>query len=140
VATATKPGAQVGGAGEHVAEMLVPHEFVSVLLDQSFHFVESIAEALEHRSHVGTLLHRYHTVVILLVDPYQEVLLVVVPDTASVGPISGHAGAEKQRANGFVEEEAVSDELILILFRATVESDVPLRKLPKKLWPIWRGL
>lgn len=32
-----EPGAQVGGAGEDVAEPLVPHELPPFLLDQTLH-------------------------------------------------------------------------------------------------------
>ena len=40
-------------------------------------------EPLEHSTHVTTLLHGDHPHVILLVNPNQEVLLVVVPESDS---------------------------------------------------------
>ena len=54
-------------------------------LDQPF------AESLEDLPDVPRLLHRDDPEVIFFVDPDQEVLLVVVPDTTSIGPVTRHA-------------------------------------------------
>jgi len=54
--------------------------------------------------------------VIFFVDPNEEVLLIVVPDTSRVGPVSGHSSGGKEGRNWFVKEEVVSDELVLVLF------------------------
>merc|ERR1712002_1181197 len=51
---------------------------------------------------------------VLLVDPDQEGLGVVVPDATTVGPVAGHAGAGEEGRDGLVEEEVVVDELILL--------------------------
>ena len=45
------------------------------------HLFEASAEPLKHSLHVASLLHGYDPRVVLLVDPDQEVLLVVVPET-----------------------------------------------------------
>ena len=109
VDTTTQAGTQVGGAGQDVAEMLVPHEAVIVLLENllnladkkkgesggtsrdnpnSFHSLmsrfnmylqQTSAETLEDLPHVSALLHGDDTQVILLVHPDQEGLVVVVP-------------------------------------------------------------
>ena len=54
--------------------------------------------------------------VILLVDPDDECLLVVVEDASGVGPITSHAGGRQQRRNGLIEEVVLVDELLLELF------------------------
>ena len=51
---------------------------------------------------------------VLLVDPDQEGLGVVVPDTTGIGPVTGHAGAGEERRHGLVEEEVIGDQLILL--------------------------
>ena len=51
---------------------------------------------------------------ILLVHPDQEGLGVVVPDTATVGPVTGHTGAGEERRDGLVKEEVIVDQLILL--------------------------
>merc|ERR1719385_568090 len=51
---------------------------------------------------------------ILLVDPDQDLLGVVVPDTTGIGPVTGHAGAGEERRHGLVEEEVIGDQLILL--------------------------
>ena len=44
---------------------------------------------------------------------YQEVLLVVVPDTSGIGPVSGHTSGGKKWRNRLVKEEVISNQLLL---------------------------
>ena len=46
----------------------------------STHLLEAGTEALEGPGHVPSLLHGDHPTVVLLVNPHQEVLLVIVPE------------------------------------------------------------
>lgn len=46
---------------------------------------ESSAEPLKHPLHVASLLHRNDSGVVLLVDPDQEGLLIIVPEEISEG-------------------------------------------------------
>jgi len=75
--------AEVSGARGDVAKMLVIGE-LSLLLNLS----SSDGEALEHLADVGALLHRDDTELVLLVDPDEEGLGIVVEDTASLGPLT----------------------------------------------------
>merc|ERR1719290_488775 len=84
VDTSAQAGSQVGGAGEHVAQMLGPHEAVVVLLEDLLNLDEAGAEASEHLLHVASLLHGDDAEMILLVHPHQEGLAVVVPDASAV--------------------------------------------------------
>ena len=52
---------------------------------------QTIAESLKDFPNVSRLLHRDDAEVIFLVDPNQEILFVVVPNTATVGPVTCHA-------------------------------------------------
>merc|ERR1719374_485507 len=51
---------------------------------------------------------------VLLVDPDQEGLGIVVPDTLGIGPVAGHTGAGEEGRHGLVEEEVIVDQLILL--------------------------
>lgn len=39
----------------------------------------------------------------------------VSPDATGVGPVSGHAGGQQQWGHGFVKQEMVINELLLLL-------------------------
>jgi len=110
----TETSAQVGGAGQDVAEMLVPHVRVAALLHQGLDLGQALAEATEHSLDITTLLHGDNAEMVLLVDPDEEGLGVVVPDATSIGPVAGHAGAGEERRDGLVEEEVVVDKLVLL--------------------------
>ena len=77
--TGAQASAQVAGAGEHVAEVLVPHVLVALGLHARLHLGETLAEALEDGSDVAALLHGDDSGVVLLVHPDEEGLVVVVP-------------------------------------------------------------
>jgi len=109
-----KSGSQVGWASQDVAEMLVPHVRVTALLHQGLDLGKTLAETLEDTLDITALLHGDDAEMILLVDPDKEGLGVVVPDTAAVGPVAGHAGAGEEGRDGLVEEEVIGDQLILL--------------------------
>lgn len=75
----TQPSAQVGWAGEHVAQVLVPHEGVAGFLEDLLNLLQPHAEAAENLLHVAPLLHGDDSEVVLLVHPHQEALVVIVP-------------------------------------------------------------
>ena len=68
--------------------MLVPHQFVAVLLQVGFELLQSIAESRENLFHVAALLHRNDAQVVFLVHPDKEVFVLIVPNTTGVGPIT----------------------------------------------------
>ena len=85
---------------------------------------DAFTETLEHFEHVSTRLHRDETRVVLLVHPHQKRLAVVVEDASAVGPVARHAGTEKEGRDGFVEEEVVLNELLLLLVGHGGEGEV----------------
>ena len=82
---------QVGGTREDKAKMFVPHEFMFILFHGCFKLGEAITEACEDLLHIASLLHRDDSGVIFLVHPDEEILLLIVPDSSSIWPISSHA-------------------------------------------------
>jgi len=113
VHSSSKTCSKVGWAGQDVSQMLVPHKFMSLALDESFNLIESTTKAVKHRAHVSSLLHRDDARVILLVYPNKEVLVIVVPDSTRVRPVTCHARAREKRGDRFVKQEVVVDQLLL---------------------------
>jgi len=114
VDAASDTGTEVGWASEDVSEVLVPHELVAGLLDGVLELVETIAPSGEYLVHVTVLLHGDDSDVVLFVDPDEEVLGSVVPDTSTRWPVTGHTGAGEKWGDWLVEEEVVLDELLLL--------------------------
>jgi hypothetical protein len=121
VDTAADTGTKIGWASKNVSEMFVPHEFVTSFLDSGFEFVKTVAPAGEYLVHVTVFLHGDNTDVIFFVNPDEEVLGSVVPDTTAGWPIAGHTSAGKKWGDWLVEEEVIFDELILFLLGHAVE-------------------
>jgi len=96
VNSSTETGSQVGGAGEDVSKMRVPHELPSLLLDLTLYRGDTLTEPVKDRLHVAALLHGDDTGVVLLVNPDQEIFLVVVPDSTCVGPVTGHSAGGQE--------------------------------------------
>lgn len=45
----------------------------------------------------------------------------LVPYTASIRPVAGHAGGQQQRRHRLIEEEVIVDELLLLRFGHALE-------------------
>ena len=80
----------------------------------SFDVFCSSAESLEDGLDVSSWLHRDDSQLILLVDPDEEGLLVVVEDASAFWPVSVEvAGIEE--AVTLIEQEMIVDKLLLLL-------------------------
>lgn len=79
----SQSGTKVGWAGGDVSEMLVVGERA-----HSLDVGSSVAEPLEDTEDVGTWLHGDDSELILLIDPHEEGLCVVVEDTSARWPVS----------------------------------------------------
>jgi hypothetical protein len=75
----TETSSNVAGTGAEVSEALAPHELASLGLHQVLNLSETATEALEDCPQVAALLHGDDAAVVLLVDPDEERLLIVVP-------------------------------------------------------------
>jgi len=103
---------QVGGARVDVAELLGDLEVLAALgLDGVLHGLDASGQSLEDALDVTTLLHGDDTELILLVDPDQEGLLLVVENATTLGPVTLHA-SDLQVGVTRHEEEMVIDQLL----------------------------
>ena len=84
-------GAEVGGAGGDVAEGLVVSELADFL-----DLVGGAAKAVKDLGDAGTLLHGDDSELVLLVDPDEEGLGVVVEDTTATGPVTVEVAGLKE--------------------------------------------
>ena len=118
--------AKVGGAGKDIPQVLIPHKFMAVCLNQSLHLhththqsnarccvqpkphlFESIAESGEDFLHVASFLHGDDPGVVLLIDPDQEGLEMVMPDAPSIWPVSGHPRSQQQGRHRLVKQKVI---------------------------------
>ena len=81
-------GAEVGGAGGDVAQVLVVGE-----ASDGLNLGGGGGESGEDLSDVGALLHGDDTELVLLVDPDEEGLVVVVEDTSALWPVAVEAAS-----------------------------------------------
>merc|ERR1719498_1469871 len=108
LATCAKAGTAVRRTGEDPAESIALHELQS----QPFDGVACVHEPLGDGSHVLAFLgacallalHGDDTHVILLVQPDEQVLLVVVVDTTGVRPVATHTTRQKKCGVGLLKQ------------------------------------
>ena len=89
--------------------MLIVSEFGNLL-----NLRGSLRETSEYCANVSSLLHRDDSELIFFVDPHEECLLVVMEDASSFRPVTVKTTSLKEPIS-FLEQEVVSDELVLIL-------------------------
>ena len=68
--------------------MVVVHEVVALVLEALLDGGSGLGEALDDALDVVTLLHGDDAHLVLLVDPDEQVLVVVVEDTTGIGPVA----------------------------------------------------
>jgi hypothetical protein len=83
----------------------------------------SSAKSVKHGLDVSALLHRYDSELILLIDPYQESLVLIVEDASSVGPVSVKAHS-LQESIALLEKEVVVNKLLPLVFSKVVQGVV----------------
>ena len=85
------PSPEVGGAGVDVAVLGVQHEVSTRLrLDRVSHSLDTSGKTIKHSSDVTSALHGDDPQLVLLVDPGEECLVLVVENTTTLGPVSLH--------------------------------------------------
>ena len=89
--------------------MVVKSELNIVVLE----LIQSRHESVENLSNVASLLHGDNSKLILLVNPHQEGLVVVVEDTSVVWPVSVQVASLEESVT-FFEQEVVVDQLFLV--------------------------
>ena len=87
----TECGSEVGGAGGDVAQVVVMGE-----TGMGFDNGSGSCETIEDGSDVSTLLHGDDTELILLIDPDEECLGIVVEDTTASGPVTVETASSEE--------------------------------------------
>ena len=72
-----------------------------------------LGESGENGSDISTLLHRDDSQLVLLVDPDEEGLLIVVVDSSALRPVSVEVAGIKETIS-LLKEEVVGDKLLLL--------------------------
>jgi len=104
--------AQVGRARVDVAELGGNLEVLAALsLDGVLDGLDAPGQSFEDTPDVTSLLHGNDTELILLVDPDQEGLGVIVENATALGPVALHTGHLQVGVTGH-EEEMVIDQLL----------------------------
>jgi len=113
-----KCGTQVGWAGGDVSKVRGVGELGNLL-----NLVGCTGKSAEHGTDVGTLLHRDNSELVLFIDPHKEGLGIVVEDTTTLWPVSVETTGLKETVS-LLEEEVISDELLLVISRHSLEGVV----------------
>jgi len=101
---------EVGWAGSDVTETFIVSESSDRL-----NLSGGCSKSRENSSDISTLLHRNNSQLVFFIDPDEEGLLVVVEDSSSLRPVSVETTGLKESVT-FLEEEVVSDQLVLLSF------------------------
>merc|ERR1719398_593592 len=111
---------KVGGAGVDVTEPLIEAEVLArLLLDRVLDSLDTLGEPLKDLLHIASHLHGDDTELILLIDPDEESLLVVVEDATTLRPVTFHAGNGQVPVSGDEEEVVVNQLLADLLVHAS---------------------
>jgi len=125
--------AQVGWAGVDVAELGAQQEVLARLsLDGVRDGLDTAGKALEDSLDITTVLHGDDTELILLIDPDQEGLGIIVEDSTALGPVTLHTGNLQVGVTRH-EEEVVIDQLLADLLIHAGEGVVVSSKIASKL-------
>jgi len=106
---------EIGWARGDVTEMIVVGEF-----SYGLNVSASSAESVEDLHDSGTLLHGNNSELIFLIDPNVESFVSIVENTSSRWPLSVEVASFEESVT-LLEENVVSDELVLVGFGHTFE-------------------
>lgn len=88
--------------------------------DNGLNVCGSSRKSVENSVDISALLHGDDTKLILLINPDEEGLLLVVEDTSAVGPVAVKT-SDFEETVSFLEEEVISNELILFFLGERVQ-------------------
>merc|ERR1719158_1955656 len=112
--------AKVGGAGVDIAEPGIEAEILArLLLDRVLDGLDSLGKPGEDLLHISSLLHGDDAELVLLVDPDEESLVLVVEDATTLRPVTLHAGNSQVPVSGDKEEVVVNELLADLLVHAS---------------------
>merc|ERR1719490_683520 len=111
---------KVGGAGVDVTEPLIEAEVLAgFLLNRVLDSLDTLGKPGEDLLHISSLLHGDDAELILLVDPDEESLFLVVEDATTLRPVTLHAGNGQVPVSGDEEEMVVNKLLADLLVHAS---------------------
>jgi len=111
----TKASAEVRRARAEETEAGSPHQFSTVLGGGCLEGLRQSAEHREHRWNITAHVHGYDTAVVFLVAPREGGLVLVVEDTAVVGPVTGSTSTHEEVAGGGdLEQVTLAEEEVAI--------------------------
>ena len=73
-----------------------------------------LAESGENGTNVSSFLHRNNSELVLLVDPCQESLFIIMEDASAIRPVSVETTGFKESIT-LLEQEVIFNELLLVL-------------------------
>jgi len=125
--------AQVGGAGVDVAVLLGESKLLASLsLDRVSHSLDTTGKTGKDSLDVSTLLHGDDPRLILLIDPQQEGLGLIVEDATALGPVTLHTSSGEVTVSRD-EEEVVIHQLLANLLIHPSERVVGASKVSGQL-------
>merc|ERR1719490_210391 len=111
---------KVGGARVDVTEFLAKAEVLArLLLDRVLDSLDTLGKPGEDLLHISSLLHGDDAELILLVDPDEESLLLVVEDATTLRPVTLHTSNGQVPVSGDEEEMVVNELLADLLVHAS---------------------
>merc|ERR1712133_231592 len=121
--------AEVGGAGVDVAVLGIEHELAARLgSDRVSDSLDTSGQTIKHGSDVSAILHRDDPQLILLIDPGEEGLVLVVEDSTTLWPVTLHTSDLEVWISGH-EEEMVVHELLTNLLAHSCQGEVGTSKV-----------
>ena len=95
--------------------MIIVGISVAGVVETLLHGVDGLGPALEHLLDVAAVLHGDAAHVVLLVDPHQEGLVLVVEDASGIGPVAGSTAVGQHIVgSGLLEQETLALEQVLL--------------------------
>ena len=126
-------GTEVGGARVDISVLLIKAKVLAgLLLDGITDSLDALGEPCEDLLHITALLHGDDTELVLLIDPGQEGLVLVVEDSATLGPVALHA-SDLQVGVARNKEEVVIDQLLADFFIHSSQGEVGAGKVSREV-------
>merc|ERR1719391_341604 len=115
---------EVRWAGVDVSVPFVQHEIVTrFLLDGILHSLDTSCQSVKHLLDISALLHGDDPQLVLLVDPGQESLVLVVENSTTFRPVPLHASNLEVRITRH-EQEMIINQLLSDLLTHSSEREV----------------
>jgi len=124
---------KIGGAGVDVSVFFVQAEVLArFFLDRVLHNLDTLGKSSKDSLDISTLLHGDDAELILLINPNEESLVLVVEDATTLRPVSLHT-SNSQVSVSRDEQEMVIDQLLANIFLHASEGVVFTSKVSREI-------